>query len=175
MSCGLGTWFGSFSKSPPLVLCFINLFVKTDFGSQHFFCCLLEPSSILRGRLRCILQVRIVLEHPYLKEPNPVPNYERLMRAYSHYEESNVPVQYLYFPMRRNPRTTSLIMSKRAFWLTWNICGVLIGLPISIKDWSSISCLVTRSTPKTFHSYMWYHFAQQRTTWRDTMTIFSIS
>uniref|UniRef100_A0A7N2L4P5 Uncharacterized protein n=1 Tax=Quercus lobata TaxID=97700 RepID=A0A7N2L4P5_QUELO len=42
-------------------------FIKTDYGSQHFSCCLLEPSSMLRGSLRCILQVRTALEHPYLK------------------------------------------------------------------------------------------------------------
>nr|POE83255.1 hypothetical protein CFP56_55906 [Quercus suber] len=30
-----------------------------------------------------------------LKEPNPGPDYERLMRTYSHYEASNVPVQFV--------------------------------------------------------------------------------
>lgn len=30
-----------------------------------------------------------------LKEPNSGPNYKRLMRAYSHYEESNVLVQFV--------------------------------------------------------------------------------
>uniref|UniRef100_A0A7N2L4J1 DUF4220 domain-containing protein n=1 Tax=Quercus lobata TaxID=97700 RepID=A0A7N2L4J1_QUELO len=44
-----------------------------------------------------------------LKEPNPGPNYERLMRTYSHYEASNVPVQFV------------LSDEKKSDYLTYNV------------------------------------------------------
>ena len=65
-----------------------------------------------------------------LKEPNPGPNYERLMRTYSHYEASNVPVQFVLSDEKKSQD----YLTYNVFLTVMNICGMLIGLQICIKD-----------------------------------------